>query len=280
MHIFLFWESGWAAAPALCRHCMRLWKDAETKGHTVHALDLASLAAWAPDLHTLRQNGALQELPACLFSGLVRLRLLANHAGLWVDPTVVRLHDNAEEWIADHGRESGFFAFDRSRPWDADANRKARLVVCAWLLYAAEPGHVLITRLLTLLEERVLHPAPHLHSANSANSATSANSANSATAITVHAEDNYIQYHLFHTILLLESDGPAAQTWERTPTVDARLPLSVSFGDTVDTQIRALKEVPVQKLTLVSPFRPACPLRLHDKSGTEWCPTAVRSPGT
>lgn len=126
--IWIYWAQGWDDAPPLVAACRRSWID-RNPGWTIVPLDAATVA------RHVKITAAIQgkSLSTNHLSNLIRLHLLAEHGGLWVDATTFCSRP-LDQWLPPLVR-GGFFAF--SRPG------RDRLV-SNWFL-AARPGHPLVT---------------------------------------------------------------------------------------------------------------------------------------
>jgi hypothetical protein len=131
-YIWFMWLQGLDNAPVVVRSCYRSWVM-RNPGWQVVVIDSATLRDYvAVDYSSLTTPA----LPPTQLSDLIRLDLLANRGGVWVDATTFCVRP-LDDWLPAK-LQSGFFAFDRPR---------ADKLISSWFL-AAEPGNVLVTRLL------------------------------------------------------------------------------------------------------------------------------------
>jgi len=101
----MLWYQGLDGAPLVVKKCVESWIR-ENPGWDVVVLDAESLKRYVtPDL----PPDKLARLDLTKQSNLVRLQLLADFGGVWVDATVLCLRP-LDEWI-DECTASGFFAF-------------------------------------------------------------------------------------------------------------------------------------------------------------------------
>jgi hypothetical protein len=127
-HLWVAWLQGWHVAPPLVLKCLSSWQQHNPEW-TIRALALEDIRSLLdlPDL-----SGKI--ITSASFSDLVRIQLLHEYGGVWVDATLLcRLP--LDEWLPPLMQE-GFFAFERpasDRP------------LASWFL-AAEAGHPLITK--------------------------------------------------------------------------------------------------------------------------------------
>lgn len=171
----MLWLQGWDTAPAVPWSCREQWRKLNPDW-TVRDIDLADL----PDLIP----GRLPVLPPAALSDLVRIELLRNHGGVWVDSTVFPMKP-LDQWLPDY-LASGFFAFDRPGP-----GRK----VASWLL-AGGPGNPIVERW--------------------------ADATRVYWAQRTEVTDYYWFHGLFEETITTHSD--AADVWARTPRISARGP--------------------------------------------------------
>lgn len=100
--IWIYWDRGEAGAPDLVRTCIASWRD-RNPGWEVCVLDAATAA----------QTVDLPQDPAAIsvqsYADLLRLRLLRQRGGVWVDATAYCLAP-LDEWLPPLS-QMGFFAY-------------------------------------------------------------------------------------------------------------------------------------------------------------------------
>lgn len=106
--IWCCWFQGREQAPHLVRSCLHSW-EARNPGWEVRCLDRHSVARYAPALTDFDLDS--RSVTAASLSDIVRLSLLHEYGGVWVDATVF-CNRPLDEWLPGHMAE-GFFAFDR-----------------------------------------------------------------------------------------------------------------------------------------------------------------------
>ncbi len=123
--IWVLWFQGWETAPWLVRKCLASWQ-VHNPGWDVRALDARTLQVYIelPDFDG-RTIG-----PAAL-SDIIRIGLLREYGGVWVDATVV-CHRPLDAWLP-AVMDEGFFAFDRPAP---------DRLLSSWFLAAAEDNAI------------------------------------------------------------------------------------------------------------------------------------------
>lgn len=119
--IWILWFQGWDDAPWLVRKCLASWQ-VNNPGWDIRVLDATTLQRYIelPDLEG-RDVG-----PAAL-SDIVRICLLHEYGGVWVDATV-QCHRPLDDWLPEAAKD-GFFAFSRPGP---------DRLVSSWFLAARE----------------------------------------------------------------------------------------------------------------------------------------------
>lgn len=246
--VWLWWEQGWSAAPAICRACGRSWAIANKETVDVRQLGLDDLRSVAPGLADLRE-GEWAVLTAQLWSDYLRLSLLSRFGGVWADATVLCTAPIAP-WLKALGTPAdGFFAFDRSgsHAWPVDPFAEFGLLSSSWFLVSLRPAHPLVDKLLDTMGTFIrcaLTPPP---------------SAGFAMAL-------HLPYFSYHAIFcaLIEADGSFSRAWSCVPKVSARFPHALEFelgmlgsnsdsgkadGAEVELLEAALSHAPMQKLS-------------------------------
>lgn len=128
--IWTLWLQGRAEAPPLVQRCIASW-EALNPGWDVRCLDASTVGRYIPlgrfvDLDT-------QVLSAAALSDVIRMLLLREYGGVWVDATVF-CNRPLDAWLSPL-MTRGFFAF--STPWEGRP-------VSSWFI-AAEPHNRLMS---------------------------------------------------------------------------------------------------------------------------------------
>jgi hypothetical protein len=126
--IWVVWLQGWSKAPSLVHSCLSSWQ-LRNPGWDVRALDLNAIRL----LIDLPEFTGKQITPAS-FSDLVRISLLHEFGGVWVDATLL-CRRPLDGWLPSLCKE-GFFAFHRPGP-----DRE----LASWFLAADRPGHPVVS---------------------------------------------------------------------------------------------------------------------------------------
>jgi hypothetical protein len=126
--IWISWLQGWQSAPPLVLKCLASWQQLNP-GWQVRACAIEDFRVLLdlPDL-----SGKI--ITAASFSDLVRVQLLHEYGGVWVDATLL-CRRPLDDWLPAL-LEEGFFAFERPAP-----DRP----LASWFL-AAESGHPLLAQ--------------------------------------------------------------------------------------------------------------------------------------
>jgi hypothetical protein len=104
--IWMMWIQGLDAAPRIVKECNRSWVE-RNPGWEVRMLDLNSFREYV-DLDAVVGAGRADLGPAHL-ADIIRINLIADHGGVWVDGTCFCVRP-LDEWLDDYCR-AGFFAF-------------------------------------------------------------------------------------------------------------------------------------------------------------------------
>jgi hypothetical protein len=129
--IWFLWFQGFDNAPLIVQKCFETWKE-NNFGWQVNFLDEDNLNNFIDfDLSDKR----LLRLGRTQLSDLVRLKLLYEYGGVWVDSTCFCVQP-LDRWLYDY-LNSGFFAF---------CNPGSDRLMSNWFL-AAIPNHLIITKL-------------------------------------------------------------------------------------------------------------------------------------
>lgn len=133
-NIWIYWDRGLDAAPEVVKMCIESWQI-KNPGWAVHILDQDTVSEF------ISMSESLSEMPVQAYSDLLRLRLLKEHGGVWVDATAYCVRP-LDEWLPIVAQR-GFFAFfwTPETHWFAwpGYNRE----VATWFL-ASEPGNLII----------------------------------------------------------------------------------------------------------------------------------------
>ena len=128
--IWTCWFQGRSQAPYLVEQCLRSWETANPTWE-LRCLDAYSVGLYAP----LGQYFDLsrQAITAASLSDIVRILLLREFGGVWVDATLF-CQQPLDAWLPE-AMEEGFFAFSAPAP---------DRILSSWFL-AAQSGHPLLT---------------------------------------------------------------------------------------------------------------------------------------
>ncbi|NBE08652.1 capsular polysaccharide synthesis protein [Paragemmobacter ruber] len=104
MDIFSFWDSGRQNAPAAVQTCLSRWEEMNPE-HRLVVLDARDMADLLSDMPF-----DINLLPVQARSDILRVRLLRQHGGAWVDATLLPLLP-LDRYADVYTGKTGFFAF-------------------------------------------------------------------------------------------------------------------------------------------------------------------------
>jgi len=126
--IWTLWLQGWDDAPEIVRRCHQSWRQLNP-GWDIRPLDGRTAAQYLDLAAVLGANGASASPQA--ISDILRMNLLADHGGVWVDATVFCCQP-LDSWLWD-ALAAGFFAF---------TNPGRDRLIASWF-FASSPGNPL-----------------------------------------------------------------------------------------------------------------------------------------
>lgn len=87
--IFIYWEQGWDKAPYICKMCLQSWKKYNKNHFDIITVDNENVKNYLPSsvINILNRIKLNKSITAS--SDLLRVNLLANHGGFWVDATMM-----------------------------------------------------------------------------------------------------------------------------------------------------------------------------------------------
>jgi len=120
--IWFLWLQGLPSAPAIVQKCFESWVT-NNKNWKIVLLDKNNIVEYIslPNAETTPQA----------LSDIIRINLLAEHGGIWVDATCY-CTTPLDNWIYDHIK-AGFFAFDRPGP---------DRMISSWFLAATKNAYI------------------------------------------------------------------------------------------------------------------------------------------
>lgn len=235
--IYSVWLQGLDAAPDLVRFNFERWValNPDYQLSVLNRRDVLELFDGV-DLPIL-------DMPMQTVADVVRVRLLRDSGGIWVDLTVLPVKP-LSKWLDDALTEAGFFAFERPGPDRPISN---------WFL-AATPRNLILREWWKQIERFWSKPR-RLIDGIPADPVASV-SPNAAT------EGDQFPYFWSHYLFryLLESHAEFAATWNGCARLDAYSPhrLQALFANTPNPSIAEIRAVagvaPVQKLNWRVPY--------------------------
>jgi lipopolysaccharide biosynthesis glycosyltransferase len=126
--IFMYWDSGFDNCPLIIKQCIKSWKY-YNKNYEIIELNDSNLSSWI-DIEELVKN---KNITKTSLSDVIRIFLLKNHGGFWVDSTVFCIK-SLDEWI-DECIANGFFAFSFENSCDR--------MISSWFLYGEKDNYII-----------------------------------------------------------------------------------------------------------------------------------------
>ena len=217
MNLYILWFQGFENAPNIVQWCLASWKHYNPTWNII-LLDNKNLKEYV-DLSKVTYD---KDIELCHLADIVRMLLLRDYGGLWVDSTSF-CNKPLDEWFHPYMTE-GFFAFDKYRP---------DLMISNWFLYA-EKNHPIIAQ---WCDETLYYYQVH----------------GKAHTYFVH---HYIFEQLFH------QDVQFKKEWDKVPKLSGAIPHTLQINDFFKTNGRRdidSKRVPVYKLSYKCVFPPYDP---------------------
>ncbi len=244
--VWTAWFQGEARAPRVVQSCFASWRR-ENPGWEVRVLDETTLGA--PEVLAEDVDFA-RHLPLPARSDVLRVNLLRRHGGVWADASCL-CRTPLDAWLPDVLAPEGFFGFDRPAP-----DRK----IASWFL-AAEPGHVLVRRWCTLVNDFWRdHPRARVQSLEE--NAAMLDAADPAAPppwldVARWATEGEVPYFWLHYLFahMIETDDEVRRAWSRVPKRTADPPhlfCTHGYERPVDEALRAAWNdglAPLYKLT-------------------------------
>jgi len=128
-NIYILWFQGFDNAPYIVKKCVESWKH-YNKNWNIILLDKINLNQYIKIEDYIDLTN--KKLLLAHESDIIRLCLLKEHGGLWVDSTTF-CNKPLDEWLVDRCK-NGFFAFHR--PWP-------NLIISVWLLYSDKNAYMI-----------------------------------------------------------------------------------------------------------------------------------------
>lgn len=134
--IYIFWDTGFDKAPPLVQLCASLWEKLNPN-YTVIKLDATIL----PEVF----NGikvSLDFVPVQAVSDIVRVHMLSNYGGIWVDSTVLPVKP-LDLWLPDVFQNE-FFAFH--------CHHAEYCLISSWFLASCDQGYIINKWLMEMIQ--------------------------------------------------------------------------------------------------------------------------------
>lgn len=137
--IFILWFQGFENAPEVVKTCLKSWKR-YNKNWNIIELTNDNLDKYVK-LEDLIKNFEDKEISLAHKADLVRLYLLKNFSGIWVDATLY-CNRPLDDWIFNY-LDSGFFAFDKPR---------GDRLLSIWFMYSEKDNYLITTWLNKIIK--------------------------------------------------------------------------------------------------------------------------------
>jgi hypothetical protein len=132
--IWMYWNSGFENAPEIVKKCAESWKHYNPNWEIVmlNSDNYRNYVRDMPKRMEMMLNGRVVGVPSQpAFSDALRIHLINEHGGLWVDATTA-CNKPLDSWLEPYTK-TGFFAFADPRP---------TAMVASWFLYA-DKGNII-----------------------------------------------------------------------------------------------------------------------------------------
>lgn len=229
--IYSAWLQGAAQAPAVVQLCFERWArlNPDYQLRVLEASDAAALLA----------AHGFPPVPAQALADILRVKILHEHGGLWVDATLYPVVP-LDGWLPGQMGGGEFFAFARPGP-----DRP----IASWFL-AAAPGHVLLQKLWREVLGFWTKPRQQAHY----NGGLIPPDPAASVAPESGGAGDFYPYFWLHYLFqyLLDTDAEFAAAWALCPQLSAGPPHALQAicngAVSVETFIAAARAAPVQKL--------------------------------
>ena len=127
-NIWMYWHQGWEEAPEVVLKCRDSWEKYNT-GWNILFLDQYTLQSYI-ESSVIEHLRSKRKLSIAALSDLIRLSLLDQHGGIWVDSTVLCLRPLGN-WL------------ELDRPFFAFGNPGSDRMLSTWFLYSAAASYTI-----------------------------------------------------------------------------------------------------------------------------------------
>jgi len=130
--IWIYWDSGFESAHKIVKYCVESWKN-KNPDWQIRLISESNLSTYINAIDVTKHK--YFKLPIQKKANLIRLKLLADYGGVWVDATVYCTKP-LSQWVFKHST-SGFFVF---------SNPGRDRLISNWFI-AANPNNYIIKEL-------------------------------------------------------------------------------------------------------------------------------------
>jgi hypothetical protein len=205
--VWTYWQQGERTAPDLVQRCIDSWRTLNP-GWDVRVLDQETVPRY------ISMHGVPQSIRVQHYSDILRIRLLDEHGGVWVDATTLCARP-LDHWLPPL-MQSGFFAFSRPGP-----DRE----LASWFLASERGGRIV----------------------------RAWRKATDAYWLSVDRADNYYWLHYLFAWVTINNRS-VGQLWANTPHISADAPLLIQrclrqgYNQPHMPEGTSLEAIPVHKL--------------------------------
>lgn len=126
--VWIYWSQGFSQAPALVTKCVQSWRTLNPD-YDIRLLDSSSIKDYL-DMGEVLASDRIKKASFAAKSDVIRINLLAQHGGIWVDSTLMCMQP-LDQWLE---KDYSFFAFSNPGPdrmlssWFLAADRSSYIV--------------------------------------------------------------------------------------------------------------------------------------------------------
>lgn len=142
--IFILWFQGWDTAPTTPKYALQRWKELNPEW-TIVPLDTSSLQNWLneQDRWILSSN-----ISAQIASDYIRLCLLKDYGGIWVDARVIP-QKPLSEWLNNDILRTGIFLYRSHIPGRC---------IASWFIATSYPNHLIVAKVYQSFYNAIQNP--------------------------------------------------------------------------------------------------------------------------
>lgn len=127
-NIYIYWSQGFRYAPDIVNKCVESWKSLNPD-YMICLLDRNNIAEYI-DIPKVLSSDRIKNASFAAKSDLIRINLLAEHGGIWVDSTLMCMQP-IDQWLE---LDRSFFAFSNPGP---------DRMISSWFLYSHRSSYII-----------------------------------------------------------------------------------------------------------------------------------------